>query len=204
MLASEVWTVDRKARNRIYDAIRATCAEAGIQPADVELYGVGTGPGNYSGLRVANSVVHGLAQPSGTPVIGINTGESLTEALLADQSGNISIVGDARRNRIWLGRFSRQGALISQTQDWRLVDLKDLPTDFGPDEIIAGPDWETIGEALSSAYPEKQLITAPAIPDAEQVARLAVKHFRRGAPYPSSDILYIHPAVFVEPKFPKV
>ena len=50
--------------------------EAGFVPlAEVGRIGVGTGPGNFTGLRIAVSAARGLALARGIPAIGVSTFE---------------------------------------------------------------------------------------------------------------------------------
>ena len=202
LLAHGTWKVEKQARNRIYDAVREACRDARISLSDVEAFAVGIGPGTYSGLRISNSVIHGLALPSEAPVVGVSSGEALALRLLSDTTSTVSIVGDARRDRIWLGRFVLNGGATEQTTDWSLIPFSELPTETEANERIAGPDWASLEDVLREHYPEPSLETAPAIPDAEQVAQIAQARLKGGDTSPATEIIYVHPAVFVEPKFP--
>ena len=56
-------------------------AEAGLVWADVTALGVGTGPGNFTGIRISVSAARGLALGLGIPAIGVNGFEAVSHGL---------------------------------------------------------------------------------------------------------------------------
>src|SRR6059058_4071986 len=52
-------------------------AAAGLDLAQVERLGVGTGPGSFTGLRIGVATARGLAQALGLPAVGVSTLQSL-------------------------------------------------------------------------------------------------------------------------------
>ena len=55
-------------------------ARAGVAWADVGLIVVGTGPGNFTGIRISVSLARGLALGLGVPAIGVNGFEVMGDA----------------------------------------------------------------------------------------------------------------------------
>lgn len=52
--------------------IRTACREAGIQPADIDVFGATSGPGLVAALLVGNSTAKALALATGKPFVSVN------------------------------------------------------------------------------------------------------------------------------------
>jgi tRNA threonylcarbamoyl adenosine modification protein YeaZ len=64
-------SADQRDREPFWDELRALFAEAGITAADITATAVATGPGGFTGLRVATSFAKGFALARNTPVIAV-------------------------------------------------------------------------------------------------------------------------------------
>jgi tRNA threonylcarbamoyl adenosine modification protein YeaZ len=64
---------------RLVPMLEEVLAEAGIGWRDLDAIGVGTGPGNFTGIRIAVATARGLALGLGIPAIGV-TGFEATGA----------------------------------------------------------------------------------------------------------------------------
>ena len=71
---------------------------------------VGTGPGSYTGVRIAIAAAHGVALSRGIPVVGLPSLEACVEQVQAPDYG---VIGDARRGRYYLAEI-RQGQLFGR------------------------------------------------------------------------------------------
>ena len=162
----------------LFDAAAALLQGAGWTLAGVEAFAVGRGPGSYTGLRVSLTAANGWALPAGKPVWTVSSGAALAAEVLAERPDLAEVVvsGDARRGRIWAGRFVRDVRhLVRQAGDWKL-----LPAD------ARGREW-----------PEAHWVAAGRAPKAEWVGRL----FCTGGPGEELQPIYLHPAVAAPPRF---
>lgn len=85
----------------VADALRtANCA-----PQDIARIAVCTGPGSFTGQRVALSFAKGFALPRATPVIGLSALQACAAQADPAQSQNIIAVQDVRRGQLCWAQF---------------------------------------------------------------------------------------------------
>ena len=66
---------------RLMPLIEDMLAEAGFRWSDLSLIGVGTGPGNFTGIRISVAAARGLSLALKIPAIGIGAAEALAFGL---------------------------------------------------------------------------------------------------------------------------
>jgi len=80
--------------------VQEVLAEEGVTPAEITHLSVCTGPGSFTGLRVALAFAKGFALPRGLPVIGISALEVLAAQVDPDKEKRIVSVMDVRRSEV--------------------------------------------------------------------------------------------------------
>ena len=80
VIESFVVQADEKRSERLWLDVQALLDAAGFVISDIELFGVCTGPGNFTGLRVGISAVKGFAAATGKPVAGVTSLEAAASA----------------------------------------------------------------------------------------------------------------------------
>lgn len=167
----------------------------------------GLGPGSFSGIRAALSMLQGMALPGGRPVYGVASAAALAleHATGADA---VTVVGDARRNRLWCATYRTDasaqrvclmdGRVPAHTAaDFQLVSAEALAQAVPDGTRIVTTDWERIGGLLTARFDDARLVRQAVYPSAEAVGRLALSD-------PSARVLeplpiYLHPAVAEKP-----
>lgn len=76
-----------------------------------DVIAVGTGPGSYTGVRVAASLALGLARAWGAVVVGVPT----LEAVAAGHDGLIAVTWDARKGKVYSAVYRVARGLILET-----------------------------------------------------------------------------------------
>lgn len=89
---------------RLIPLLEELMAEAGLGWRDLDAIGVGTGPGNFTGVRIAVAGARGLALGLDIPAIGVST----FEALAHDTPRPVAVVLDARREEAYVQRFTAE------------------------------------------------------------------------------------------------
>lgn len=161
----------------VLPAIQALLAEAGLTPGQLDALAFGSGPGAFTGLRLACGVAQGLALGSGVGLVPIGS-----LAALAAQSSEDRVFAacDARMGEIYHCAFIREGGILRALGE---------PGCCAPAELSL-PDglWYGIGSAFAVHAEVLGGVTAGrlcgclagAVPRAAEVATLAIEKVERG------------------------
>ena len=114
---------------RLFPLLEEVLTEAGKTWSDLNAIGVGTGPGNFTGIRISVSAARGLALSLGIPAIGV----SGFEALAINAPRPVLSLIDARREQVFAQELSAGGtqAPFMATKD----TLPDITT-IGPADTV--------------------------------------------------------------------
>lgn len=159
---------------RLIPLLEEVLAEGGLGWADLKAIAVGTGPGNFTGVRIAVAAARGLALGLGIPAVGVTRLEALAHGLPRP----LRVIEDARRGEVYVQDFADDGPGPA----WLgVVDTLDLPT--GTTGSGAGP------RALPAA-----------LPLAEAIARIGAE--RAMTPQPRPAPFYLRGADAAPPSDP--
>jgi tRNA threonylcarbamoyladenosine biosynthesis protein TsaB len=117
---------------------------AGCTVRDLDAIAVSSGPGSFTGLRVAMSVAKGLACAAGLRVVGVPTLEALARSVA--QPGTICALLDARKGELYAAWFEfadgtlRRLAADALLTPEQLVALVPAPCVFVGDAVEAYGD----------------------------------------------------------------
>jgi len=123
-------------------------AAEGISWRDLDAIGVGTGPGNFTGIRIAVSAARGLALGLGKPAIGVNG----FDARIYGEALPITAVIPAPRGQCYVQEFNETGT----SSQPKLI----------PDQETVLADWPSATTLEKTA---EQLISATAWITAERI-----------------------------------
>lgn len=106
-ILAEAWEeMDKGQAERLLPLCEALLAQAGHDWRDLAALAVGTGPGNFTGIRIAVAAARGLALSLGIPAIGVTRLESLAHGLPRP----VTVIEDARRGEAYVQTFTADGA----------------------------------------------------------------------------------------------
>ena len=153
-VATTSWTSARRQSAELMPRLLELLAAHGHHLAETRALAVGTGPGSFTGLRVAMAIAKGLAVALDRPIVGV---PSLVAWLAAAPEADAALARAGARDAYVLARD--EGAI-------RLVDRDELP------ELLAG----------RSVVAPEELVDAFALGDvtppsgaAAEIARLAAE-----------------------------
>ncbi len=186
VLASAHEDMTKGQAERLMLLLQEVLEAGGAGYRDLTAMAVGTGPGNFTGIRISVSAARGLALGLGIPAIGV----SVLQAQAFGTAGAVLSCVDARRDSVYLQGF---GYRPTDGPEQHALDV--LPdTARHPDLSVIGGRSDIVSQKLNARA------TAPAYPLAEAMARVAAT--RLDTPQPRPKPLYIRPADAAPPRDP--
>lgn len=167
---------------RLMPMLAEMLARQGLIWHDLTVIGVGIGPGNFTGVRIAVAAARGLALSLGIPAVGVSTLEARAHGLPRP----LTVVEDARRGECYVQDFGPDTPPA-------LATLATLAIPQG--RALAG----TAAATIATLAPDARL-AAPAMPLAEAIARIAAA--RAATPQPRPAPLYLRSADALPPADP--
>jgi len=142
LLEARTLSAAMKHATELAPTIAAMTAAQNWAPADIHHIYVSTGPGSFTGLRVAIAFARALSQATGAKLVAVPTLDVLARNAPPDVT-NLVVLLDAKRGQTFAARFQRTGPNLTRVEG---------PTLVAPAEIIArarqhGPVWVT-GEGV--------------------------------------------------------
>ncbi len=139
-------------------------AEAGITPAALDVIAATTGPGSFTGVRIAIAAARGLALVTDAKLFGADSLSVMAKIALAEgvvPAGPYAVAVDARRGMLYFGLYDeaglkRDGPLLIAPGD--AVDLlpRDLRLAVGGGAGLLAEAAARQGHAIEAKLPELQ------------------------------------------------
>jgi tRNA threonylcarbamoyladenosine biosynthesis protein TsaB len=98
--------MDKGQAERLIPMLEEVLAEAVLSWTDLKAIAVGTGPGNFTGVRIAVAAARGLALGLGIPAVGVTRLEALADCLPRP----LTVIEDARRGEVYVQLFTEDGS----------------------------------------------------------------------------------------------
>jgi len=143
VLAARTVVAERGHAQLLIPLLSDLLGEAGIGFGDVDRFAVTTGPGSFTGIRVALAAAHGLALGTGKPIVGVTVFEAIAAATPAIPS-RLLVAIDSRRAELFVQLFDAMGVPLAE------------PAMLAPEAVAgwAGPGALTLtGDAAALVAP---------------------------------------------------
>ena len=129
ILAEDAWTSARRQSAELLPRLQALLAAQDRRLLQLSAIGVGSGPGSFTGLRVAMALAKGLAVALGRPIVAV---PSLTAWLDADPTADVAVARAGARVAYLLPRGEPDALIVDRDG---LVDRLDGTVFVAPSEL---------------------------------------------------------------------
>jgi len=147
--AERFFTKGLRHGKELVPSIDAIVREAGLTPADIDLFAVSQGPGSYTGIRVGVTCAKTLAWALGREVVGVPSLDVLAHNAPADAERVLAML-DAKRRRVYFAAFHREnGRLVRETDQTALPAARAL-AEVKPGDFIVGDALRLLGDELAA------------------------------------------------------
>lgn len=152
--------------------------EAGVALEALDGIAYGSGPGSFTGLRIACGVAQGLALGGDLPVLGVCTLLAVAQGVSAPRV--ISCL-DARMGEVYHAAYQRDGEAWCEVCEPGLYAPGAVPLPEGEGWLGCGSGFAAYGDALAERFGAALAATRPDdYPHAARIAALVAPRFARG------------------------
>ncbi len=149
----------------------------GVKKSEINGIVFGQGPGAFTGVRIATSIVQGLALALDIPVMPVSTMNNMANQVLmqdTEKEQRILIANDARMGEVYWAAFeTRNGSLLRLTEDALSVPEEIKTSGF---DVCAGSAFKSMIQANGEIE-----VMAALLPDAITLLDLAGVGFKENA-----------------------
>jgi tRNA threonylcarbamoyladenosine biosynthesis protein TsaB len=156
--------------------VEEVMTEASLEALDLDLIAATTGPGSFTGVRIAVAAARGLALVTGAQLFG---SDSLTVmargavTLGATSQSSFAVAVDARRGMLYFGLYDGAGRLLDGPS---LIGPDDAASELPPElHFAVGSGGPLLAEAASSYGRHVESVLPELQPSAEVLARIAAE-----------------------------
>lgn len=185
----------RQHNNLILPMVQEVLTEAGIERSQLDCLAFGCGPGSFTGIRIATSIVQGIGFALDLPVVPVSTLRTLAQGAYREFAATKVLAAiDACINEIYWGCYAlgADGAMVAQSAE-AVGAPAAIPKPDDPDWLGVGSGWdvyhpilqEKLGTQLQKWLPQRY-------PMARDVATLALIDYRNGKMVSAEQALLVY------------
>lgn len=190
VLAERIEPMARGQAERLFPFLEELLSQAGVDWHDLAAICVGTGPGNFTGIRISVAAARGLALGLNIPAIGITA----TQAAACDLPRPCRVTVPLRGDEVvWQDFFAAEGGAVRAGLGHEDNANETLGAAAPPPH--AGPKIATSGD-----LPPGPPCLTPVLPVAVAIARLAARRLPLASSLPRPAPVYLRPANAAPPK----
>jgi tRNA threonylcarbamoyladenosine biosynthesis protein TsaB len=166
----------------ILPMIEAVLAEAGLTTSQLDAVAFGRGPGAFTGVRIAASVVQGIAFAANLPVVPVSTLAAIARDTMDQHDvSQVAVAIDARMGEIYWGSYGmgNEGFPMLWGQEQVCSPHSVTVPQQEREWVGAGTGWKDHGEVLKSRL---NITTwwSDCYPRAGDIAMLGALAYRQG------------------------
>jgi tRNA threonylcarbamoyladenosine biosynthesis protein TsaB len=180
VLADSVYEARNASLSQIMLNIDSVLKEAGLTLQDIEGFGVGLGPGSWTGIRIGVTVGKMLAYSMGGSIKGISTLEVLAYQARESRSLICPIVDAGAGGAVYAAFYRAVSGKITQTGEYYVGDLTGLAGLIREPAVVVATGAEKFRSTLTQLMQSNSIEVLESVPRGASVALLAVACLENG------------------------
>ncbi len=161
VLAEETWHAQRRHGDELFPAVERLLARTRTTLASVDRIAVATGPGSFTGLRVAIAAAQGIARGSGAALIGVSTLDVLAYPHAASKQRTCPLL-PAGRDEWYAAFYQERNRRWQRRSPYIAATLPDLCRQIGEHTLFVGEIDAEVEATLRDLLGPKALFASPA------------------------------------------
>ena len=161
VLAEETWHAQRRHADELFPTIERLLARTRMTLASIDKVAVATGPGSFTGLRIAIAAAQGIARGAGAAMVGVSTLDVLAYPHAASKQRTCPLL-PAGRGEFYVALYEERNGKWERHSPYTAATLPDVCRDIGSHTLFVGEigpeDEQTLRDLLGS----RALFASPA------------------------------------------
>lgn len=150
----------------------------GLKLNDIDLFGIGIGPGLFTGIRVGLAAIKGMIFADKKPVVPVTTLKALAYRYMSENLTIIPLI-DAKRDEVYAAAYDVSGEEIEEIVPPSLVHIRELKNAL-PGEMtnfcFVGSGAEAHPKILAKKFPKNKILPRSTFLAAE-IGKIAYRDF---------------------------
>jgi len=203
LVDGNVCSVNEIAPRRHNEIILSMCervlAEGHVSVSQLDAIAFGRGPGAFTGVRLAASVVQGIALGQDLPVVPVSSLAALAQSAIEEKKAKeVLACIDARMQEIYFGLYKSKAEVVNGAEIMQLVGDEGVVAPSLLDISISdacyglGTGWKPYADELFAVIGNTIDYDADTFPQARHVATLAQVYFQQGKSVAAIDALPVY------------
>lgn len=130
--------VGRQQSRDLLPILKGLLSRARLEIFDIDVFGIGLGPGSFTGLRIGFSSIKGLNFAFKKPVVGISSLETICCNAINLKASLFCPIVDARRNLVYASIYKRENSGFRTVLPSLLIEPRRLVNLIKEDVIFMG------------------------------------------------------------------
>ena len=161
VLAEETWHAQRRHGDELFPTIERLLARTRITLASIDKVAVATGPGSFTGLRVAIAAAQGIARGAGAAMVGVSTLDVLAYPHAASKQ-RICPLLPAGRTEFYAAFYQERNRKWQRRSPYIVATLPELCRQIGSHTLFVGEIGPETEQELRDLLGPKALFASPA------------------------------------------
>lgn len=189
--------IPRQHSRRLLPMLQELLPSGDLRSQGVEAIAYGSGPGSFTGLRIAASAVQGLAFANELPAIGVSTLACQVQGAMRlglVQSGDAVLsMLDARINEVYWALFGIDEGLVQQREGTRVCHPAEVIIDRSIERLHGVGAGFCYRQEMSESVQLRLLShSVDVLPSARDLIPLALEKYSRGETQRAQEVLPVY------------